>query len=269
MLAGAVQLTKLTIAGVNHDDDSLYDPYRADVCLEAGILANKTLLQYLYLGSCQIVGGAAGVAHLLSPLVSWHQLTYLNLINSLPEAYVDIPPAAYSSITASSKLQTMDLSDNTLPTGVWQHNLPVGMQLANLVSLVIFDEDDPSGDDLPAPECSQFVSCCPGLQELNVTGLYDAGLYNTEVLTPLRGLSGLYTLSLENEGVMTVFVDAVCQLTRLRELELNLLDTFGVLPPALLQLTMLQALTNLTLKHLEEDVTHTVCGSHGEDHRDV
>jgi hypothetical protein len=77
--------------------------------------------------------------------------------------------------------------------------------------------------------------------------LYNAGLYNPEVLAALPKLTGLTRLSVEIEDVATTseFVEAVCQFTRLRELDVLL--PAGELPTALMQLTTLEALTSLSL----------------------
>ena len=252
MLAGAVRLTNLTLVGADHDqddggDDNDDDPDCAHVCVEADILARRTVLQRLHLGFCRIVGGAAGVAQLLSHVKPLNQLTYLSFRGSLPEFHMDISPSAYSSITACSKLKILDLSVNTMPKGVWQHMLPAGRLVSNLVSLIIFNVYEPSGDYLPPPEGSRLVSCCPSLQELSVSGLYNVGLYNPEVLAALPKLTGLTRLSVEIEDDATTFefVEAVCQFTRLRELDVFL--PAGELPTALMHLTTLEALTSLSL----------------------
>jgi hypothetical protein len=57
-----------------------------------------------------------------------------------------IPPAAaYAALTASSKLQQLDISSCVLPAGVWQYVFPVGRQLPHLQK---FDMADnlPSAD---------------------------------------------------------------------------------------------------------------------------
>ena len=54
-----------------------------DMRMEPGALAGKTQLQHLCLSECEIVGGAAGVAQLLSHLQPLQQLRHLNVGYSL------------------------------------------------------------------------------------------------------------------------------------------------------------------------------------------
>jgi hypothetical protein len=105
MLSGAHHLTRLELDNVS---------------IEPGILSDKTRLQHLELAApgtmgCDIVGGSDGVQELLGHLQAMQQLTRLNLGRSLKAT---APAAAYSALTASSKLQHLDLCDSRLPAGV-------------------------------------------------------------------------------------------------------------------------------------------------------
>ena len=100
------------------------------------------------------------------------QLTYLRLYNSLAAYQAsNIPAAAYSALTASSKLQHLSLSSCTLPAGVWQHVFAAGRQLPHLTYLGTFGVTQPDGDNvrgrpLAGPEGSLLASCCPKLQSV-------------------------------------------------------------------------------------------------------
>ena len=175
MLSGMQHLTRLELTG------------RAQLELDA--LAAHTQLQHLHLANGLLGAGAAGVAQLLSGLQQLQQLTHLSLVCViLPE---DAPPAAaYSALTASSKLQHLEVSKCQLPEGVWQHVFPAGRQLPHLQSLAISDVSLPSGDQASAPEGSRLVTCCPGLRCLDIRQLQ----YSTDLLAPLQQLTGLGTL---------------------------------------------------------------------------
>lgn len=155
MLSGMQCLTRLELSD--------------EVELEPGALSGTTQLQHLCLKECVTAGGAAGVAQLLLRMQPLQQLTHLSMSGSLLAVEGSKPPAeAYAALTASSKLQHLDISRCTLPTGVWQHMFPVGRQLPNLQSLIIDNAMQPSGQYAEVPEGSRLVSCCPGLQSLHM-----------------------------------------------------------------------------------------------------
>jgi hypothetical protein len=210
--------------------------------LEHGVLAGKTQLQHLCLNHCGLGKDAAGESQLLSHVQHLQQLTHLSLNASLRAVERTNPPAsAYAALTASSKLQHLDISSCTLPAGAWQHLFPTGRQLPSLQSLNIGGVMQPSGA-FAAPEGSCLVSCCPRLQSLQMRFLQ----CSAELLAPLQGLSGLQLLHMSCPDITAIcrVLQAVCQLTGLREL--------GVWGPwrikdegSLLQLTQLRQLTML------------------------
>ena len=113
MLSGMQLLTRLELS----PDWRLEE---TEVELEPGALAGKTQLQHLCLSGCDIQGNAAGVAQLLSHLQAMQQLTHLCMHHSLLEGEDSSPPAsAYAALTASSKLQHLDIRECILPAGVW------------------------------------------------------------------------------------------------------------------------------------------------------
>jgi hypothetical protein len=173
------------------------------VLFDSGVLAGKTRLHHFSLPQGRITGGAAGVAQLLSGLQHMQQLTHLVLTNAwdavmrgtpLQQHEGHSPAAAFSALTASSKLQLLDISRCTLPVGAWQHMFPVGRQLPHLLSLDISWVEDQSGGDADAPEGSRLASCCPSLQSLHMEGL-ECRAGQLLALSELTGLSQLPELT--------------------------------------------------------------------------
>jgi hypothetical protein len=237
MLGGTLRLTRLQLSGLN------------DFCLEPAALAGKTLLQHLKLsGRVQLGGdwrtGATGAAQLLSQphrLEQLQQLTCLVLWSSQKASGPLPAAAAYSALTASSCLQRLDISGSCLPEGVWQHIFPAGRQLLHMRVLDISNVRHPGAGleaYAAAPEGTCLVSCCPGLQILDVSRLQ----YDTE-LAGLQRLSSLERLTLGHAFFLRDELEVLCQLTGLREL--TVLVPSGAAEGPLLQLTQLRQLTSL------------------------
>jgi hypothetical protein len=160
--------------------------------------------------------GAAGTAELLTLVQQMHQLTHLNLSSSFKCGYPDPPATAYSALTASSKLQHLDISGCTVPAGVWQQLFSPTKQLPHLLALHISGVRSGSA---AAPDGSLLTSCCPGLQLLDLRDMQ----YSAEQLAPLAELSGLHELQLHPAGGSLSSregLEVVCQLTGLRRLTL-------------------------------------------------
>jgi hypothetical protein len=222
MLAGAGNLTRLEISGA--------------VKLGPGALASLTQLQNL---SASIHNsGVIEIGRLLSELPQLLQLTNLGCNLDVGDAG-STPAAAFSALTASSELRIPHVSNCKLPTDVWQHVFPAGRQLLHLRSLNVSKVKQPQGGASLAPEGTCLVGCCPGLRSLNMMQLQ----YSAERLAPLQNLSGLRKLKLastQDEGF-----EAVCQLTRLRELYLQVPSNLeGLLFP----LAQLKQLTRLDIR---------------------
>ena len=227
MLSNAQHLTRLQLRTGRCDG----------FCFEPGVLAGKTLLQHLELQRCRMAGRAAGVVQLLSELPKLQQLTALVLSCSHLEA-PDAAAAAYSALTASSKLQRLDVNGSSFLKGVFQQMFPVDRQLPHLREL------DFSGVcRLTAAVGTRLVSSCPGLQSLNVRGV----ACSSEWWEALLGLNKLSSLSVQpppgsKDGWIRA-VGCVCGLTGLRRLELwEPYESSMGLP---LPLTELQQLTHL------------------------
>jgi hypothetical protein len=227
MLSGTPHLTRLELRSCR---------------VEPGVLAGKTRLQHLeiYSGS---IRGAARVAQLLSHLQSLQQLTHLSLTDSVTDVE-DKPTAAaaYSALTASSKLQHLDVSMCQLPAGVWQHIFPAGRQLPHLRQVDISHVTQPSGDFAVAPQGSSLVSCCPGLQSLELLSVQ----CGAELLVPLQGLSGLTAMSIDPfSSAGEDCLQSLCQLTGLKKLYVGYSSTASK-EGLLLHLSQLQQLTTLS-----------------------
>jgi hypothetical protein len=241
LLSGTSVLTHLELAGCK---------------LDPRVLSRNAKLQHLNPGGgCSLVdSGTTGMQQLLSRLVDLTQLTHLGLDDN---AYVDgagnPAVAAFSALTVSSKLQHLDISWNGLPAAVWQHIFPPGRQLPHLETLILECINDPAtGDPIPAPEGSRLVSCCPSLQCLDIRHLQ----YGTELLVALRKLSSFQILYLTAEnGPDLEGLEVVCQLTGLRQLEL---DAGSLSEGLLLQLTQLTCLTRLKHTGIVNGVAATV-----------
>jgi hypothetical protein len=239
MLSGAQHLTRLEVSGCWHEDGPFW--------VEPGVLVGKSQLQHLQLVNCCIgslagVRNKAGGADLLSYLQDLQQLTHLGLGGSHSWEEGDIAPALTSALTASSKLQHLDISGWMLPASVWHHMFSTGRQLPHLRSLNITGVLHPTRCGFhayaTAPAGSQIVDCCPGLQSLLMQDLKNSA----KMLPALHGLSGLHTLGLSAVQAHER-LDGVYQLTGLRELVVRAPD---VAQGVLLQLTQLKQLTALT-----------------------
>ena len=225
-LAGAEHLTRLELRA----RDATWQ-------LEPDALAGKTLLQHLELRYVRVPDGAAGVEQLLSQLQELQQLTCLILCDSLRSSGVSIYPAAavYGALTASSKLQRLDVSRCTLPPWVWEHVFLPGRQLPQLRALRLADLRHRA----VAPAGTLLASCCPALQSLDIRGLR----YSRGMLTELQGLSSLDSQYLQPASGSREAMQDVTRLTDLQQLVLQepQYPTEGLL----LQLTQLRQLTRL------------------------
>jgi Leucine-rich repeat (LRR) protein len=246
MLAGMSQLTCLKANTVMP-----CFPSKMKTIFQAEALEGKTQLQHLEITNYQrVVTGLIqfmqdGTAELLSHLGTLQQLTYLSLSGTMggtsPCWLVD----AYSALTASTKLHHLNISGIDLQGGAWQYILPAGRQLPHLTALHFSDraKASPSGDAYPTgPEGNTLVSCCPALRCLSMSGWQ----FSAALLASLTGLSSLKELRLQAEAG-SKGLEAVCQLTGLRQLHLGSLKRYDDAEGFPLQLTELQQLTYLEI----------------------
>jgi hypothetical protein len=232
MLSSAQCLTHLKLQGVT---DCSYEP---------AVLAGKTLLQHLELVDGCPTDGTAGFAQLLSQLQQLQQLTHLVVKFRLGDDVSAAPAAGYAALTASSKLQQLVFEGGHLPAGAWQHIFPTGRQLPHLQGIKF----SPFPMTAAGPESTRLVSCCPGLQAIDMRHMqFPAGM-----LGALQALSSLTKLNLWPAAPSEGF-EGLCQLTGLQELYLHEShEHHGAAEGDLVQqvtqlqqLTRLQQLTNL------------------------
>jgi hypothetical protein len=139
MLSGVQSLTRLQLA-----ESAAASMYVPGATFDPAVLAGKTLLQHLELEFNAVLQGATGV-QLLSQLQQQQQLTCLVLHDKTCSTEPCPPAAAYAALTASSKLQHLDISRATMPAGAWQHVFPAGRQLPHLRVLGISHVKHPVG----------------------------------------------------------------------------------------------------------------------------
>jgi hypothetical protein len=77
------------------------------------------------------------------------------------------PQAAYAAMTASSRLQHLNISECALPAGAWQHMFPAGRQLPQLQEFNIKVLKLPSRRPGLAPEGTR-LAVAAALQRLDV-----------------------------------------------------------------------------------------------------
>lgn len=207
---------------------------------EPAVLEGKTQLQHLELS----YGVHTQPVELLASVQPLTQLTHLVAHLCLSQPWP--PPAAYASLTASTKLQHLELSHCSLPDGAWQHVFPASRQLPHLHTLHITGPWSRAPAQAGAPlDTACLVSCCPGLRQLSVHRWQLTG----EQLLPLRGLSGLTYLDADCErsssDQLPGVLEALGQLSGLKQLLLVLTEP----SPArlILPLTQLQQLQRLAV----------------------
>jgi hypothetical protein len=231
MLSGVQSLTRLQLAAGQHH-----------VYCEPAVLAGKTLLQHLELQFKAMLDGAQGV-QMLAQLQLQQELTCLKLHDSSKPRSLP-PAAAFAALTASSKLQHLDVSRCSLPEDMWQHVFPAGRQLPHLRVL---------GISAAAPDGTRLVSCCPALQSLTILGLERS----RELFASLQGLSDIHTLHVEPSRLNSEGFQGVVHLTGLRKLKwVN--PTLHIADDSLLQLTQLQQLTSLHYNGLFKGRLHKI-----------
>lgn len=172
----------------------------------------------------------------------------------------DALTAAYSALTASSGLQHLDISNNFLPSGVWQHILPAGRQLPELRALNLASvwqtfagSDAEYYDSVLHLQGTRLVSSCPGLQCLNLTRC----ACSAQLLAPLQGLSDLRTLLINCEDPTGVVLEEVRRMTGLGQLEFTRLETSV---PGMMQLSQLKQLTSLRYEDDDDYIIATLVG---------
>ena len=201
------------------------------------LLAPLTKLQHLDLDSTSPAGGAKGAAVLLEVLPRLQNLTHLDLSECLCDA-VSAPAAAFSALTASSKLEFLDIQYTEPPEGALACLL--GRTLPQLQCLNLNGICSTCPDGLNERELRQLVKACPHLRSLQCS------LQPNACPNALLQLTALTALTLD---CVTVEVTecVLVKLTRLEELHIvpnSTIDDVG-----LLRLTALTQLSQLGIHH--------------------
>jgi len=226
-LSSLQQLTLLDLCFASIGTSSCY--------LEPGALAGKARLRSLSQHRMLCPGGAVGVAALLCELQQLTQLTHLHLSNSLKFQACVPSAAAYSALTASSALQYLNLRECSLPDGVWEHIFSADRSLPSLQALDLAYVCDDAR--LKTCDVTRLVSCCPGLQQLDIAGTKQPA-EQLEPLRELHSLQGLVVSAVDDTGV-----EFLAQLTSLQRL--HMWGPSSITDAGLLRLTELQQLTHL------------------------
>jgi hypothetical protein len=96
------------------------------VTVEPAALAEVPNLQHLVLRDIRL-GGEATMVQFLSQLGKLSELSHLQVCGEpLANAHL-VSEAAFAALTASSKLQQLDLANAPLPEGAWHHMFPVSV----------------------------------------------------------------------------------------------------------------------------------------------
>ena len=189
----------------------------------------------------RVEGPAEGPRSMFSHIAGLQQLTQLDMYL---ENWPPVGPA-YSALTASSNLQSLTLSQPSLPAGVWPHVFPATRKLLHLTHLWFGNHEV---HEMPsafgAADLSCLVSCCPKLCQLH-TIFVQHGLHVSE----LHKLASLRSMYLEfapgEEEEIDRSMEGLAAVTQLKHMGIDV-DGQDVAVASLLPLTSLTA-----LKHLE------------------
>jgi hypothetical protein len=165
-----------------------------------------------------------------------------------------VPAAAFSALTASSKLQELvveSADELPLPWGAVQHAFPAGRVLPHLTQLtlqgILSSVPEPIEGTggrpgfMSAQHLRDVVAACPGLVELHI-----CNAVASDDLTPLLQLpSSVASLQLAGSALGDGAAAAVARLTQLKSLEWDSSD--HLTDAGLEQLTALTGLTHLQM----------------------
>jgi hypothetical protein len=185
---------------------------------------------------------AAGAAALLLELNKLTNLTDLQLVQVLWAHAAGMQPAAYSALTASSRIQSLDLSFSLIPSKAWRSMFNPDLQiLPHLHTLNIACSQAPMTDQ----DLSLMVQCCPGLRALGLKGTLKQGC----TMEALLGFSTLTSLSVNHVSSDDVLA-VLAELRGLKDLQMSVLSSIRA--SGLLQLTVLKDLTRLRVESSPE-----------------
>lgn len=238
--------------------------------LEPSALAGKARLRHLQarrLFYAWDFGGAAETCTraFLADLQQLQELTHLDLHGALRFNIGTTPAACYSTITASTNLEHLDICCNKFPPSVWGEIFPTSKRMPRLKVLKVSrahsdDRQSAVGEEWQAADVVQVARCCPALLHLEADGM----TYDPEPFAALTQYSGLQHLVLgQIRAEWPLWWNAFLQLQGLKHLEFNLharkpgiTDWECVLARAD-ALAHLTAVTQLTRLHLRGDILQT------------
>lgn len=192
-----------------------------DVALDPLSLASAPQLRVIDLDYSMIrpqVGMSGGVA-LLSGVAGLSHLESLSLSTLTPE--VEWPPtsAAYTALSASSKLQRLEVRDCGLPAGVWDCVWSRSSCLPEMHSFQMSESDLVDGSSMSVEAVLGLARVCPSLSDLEIT------LSQASAVAALQSLPALtyldVSLAADSRQSMNDCMQQICGLTALRCLELH------------------------------------------------
>lgn len=219
--------------------------------VQPSVLPRLHWLQHLDLAYCDKPDFPSVTRGLLSGLQHLTNLQHLDLCNMLQDR--SVPAAAYASLSSSSALTFLDLTDCYLPVGVIQGMFPQQRQLPALIELRVgtvemYGLEYGSLSIIDSSSLQLLVNCCPALQQLYM-GEYLAAGVHLERLSSLSELTSLELVDRYNKDESAITDDmmaaAAPHLTRLRGL--SIFWAHKLTMDGLRSLTQLTALTSLSV----------------------
>jgi len=207
--------------------------------VDPAVLAGFSQLQELELcfqsfwgAGSQSFWGAEDSAAVLAAIGRQQELRKLTVSQQI---HCWTPPSAaeHSALTASNRLQHLQLLNLELPVGAWRQMFPLGRCLCELRCLCLRSRDCPQ-QQLGLADLQAMATCCPALVTLDLG--HQLGIATA---APLQQLTGLTALT-----VCAPFYDtapSIAQLTGLQRLSLCVREAGDrVTVSGLLQLNVLQ-----------------------------
>jgi hypothetical protein len=202
-----------------------------DAGIQLAVLRSQQQLRLLELWETPV----RGAAELLAVLPQLQALTSLQLFCSLEDA---APPAQYSALLASSKLESLLLTGCVLPDGGWR-----GMFSGVAPSLTCLVANTLDAEPLDADDLRSLARACPNLAGLYVSDSVESGS-DWSVLAPLQHLAGLRISHVSDDN--TAKLVALPTVTSLTIVGPNGLSAIGMW-----QFVALQQLENLLVFGME------------------
>lgn len=205
-----------------------------DCAVLPAVLGSLTRLQKLHLDRCTPMQLAATPIGGMFPMLSMEALLgALGKLTGLQELALHVDRLSFdgfsaslprfSALTASSHLTRLTISPDDvspLPRGAVQSMFPAGRQLPSLRHLDIsprigYEEWDPAGWCLSSADILRIVSCCPGLESLDVTNSVEPGADLSHFLQLPESCA---SLSVGGAAFTDAAVAVLVQLTQLESL---------------------------------------------------